>query len=98
MSASYGKNIVERTPGLIDDKVKVVKLYPNPSYNGSVTVSATTDDVLVFFLFDLEGKLLNQETLKEQKKVTISGLKKGTYMYNVFRKDESVEGGKIIVK
>jgi hypothetical protein len=33
---------------------------------------------------------------KEQRKIT--DLKKGTYMYDVFKKDESIEQGKIIIK
>ena len=76
----------------------IIKLYPNPSYDGSITISSTSADALQFYVFDVDGKLLHQLTLKDREKQMITGLKKGTYMYNVLNKDEIVDGGKIIVK
>ena len=75
----------------------VVKIYPNPSY-GKVSVSATTSSTLHFYVFDLEGTLVFQAVLSDKEKKTIDHLKKGTYLYDVFEKDESVEEGKIIIK
>lgn len=75
----------------------VVKLYPNPSY-GKVSVSANSSSSLHFYIFDLEGTLVYQAVLNNKEKKTIEHLKKGTYMYDVFEKDESVEEGKIIIK
>jgi hypothetical protein len=75
----------------------VVKLYPNPSY-GKVSVSANTASLLHFYIFDLEGTLVFQAVLNNKEKRTIEHLKKGTYLYDVFEKDESIEEGKIIIK
>lgn len=75
----------------------VVKLYPNPSY-GKVSVSANTSSTLHFYIFDLEGTLVFQAVLSDKEKRTVDHLKKGTYLYDVFEKDESVEEGKIIIK
>lgn len=75
----------------------VVKLYPNPSY-GKVSVSANTSSLLHFYIFDLEGTLVFQAVLNDKEKRTIDHLKKGTYLYDVFEKDESIEEGKIIIK
>ena len=76
----------------------VIKLYPNPSYDGSITISSTSSEPLQFYVFDLDGKMIYQATLKDRNKLTITGLKKGSYMYNVLKKDENIDAGKIIVK
>jgi hypothetical protein len=79
-------------------KRNIIKLYPNPTYDGTIKISTSLSDTLHFYIFDLEGTLINQTVLSNKEKKTIKDLKKGTYMYDVFVKDESVEEGKIIVK
>ncbi|HWJ92555.1 MAG TPA: T9SS type A sorting domain-containing protein [Flavisolibacter sp.] len=78
-------------------KKNVIKLYPNPSY-GKLSVSASTTSTLHFYIFDLEGTLVYQAVLKNKDKKNIENLAKGTYIYDVFEKDESIEEGKIIIK
>lgn len=77
---------------------ETIKLYPNPSYDGTITISTTLTDTLHFYIFDLEGTLINQTILTNKEKKTVTNLNKGTYMYDVFQKDESIEEGKLIVK
>ena len=74
-----------------------VRLYPNPSPNGTITVNSTVNEPLYFYVFDLEGTLLHRITLKGREQKTITNLEKGTYTYDVFKNDESIEQGKIIV-
>jgi hypothetical protein len=78
-------------------KKNVVKIYPNPSY-GKISVSANTTEPLHFYIFDLEGTLIYQTILNNKDRKNINTLKKGTYLYDVFEKDESIDEGKIIVK
>lgn len=80
-----------------DGKKVSVRLYPNPSY-GKISVSAITSEPLHFYIFDLEGTLIYQTILNNKDKKSIENLKKGTYLYDVFEKDESIEEGKIIIK
>lgn len=80
-----------------DDKKVAVKLYPNPSY-GKITVSTNASTPLHFYIFDLEGTLVYQTVLKNNERKSIENLRKGTYLYDVFENDESIEEGKIIVK
>lgn len=75
-----------------------IRLYPNPTSNGVITVNSNTGEPLHFYIFDLEGVLISRVELKPKVQTTISDLKKGTYMYDVFKNDESIEQGKIIVK
>ena len=78
-------------------KKSVVKIYPNPSY-GKINISTNNVSTLHFYIFDLEGTMIYQTILSNKAKKNIDNLRKGTYLYNVFEKDESVEEGKIIVK
>lgn len=76
----------------------IVRIYPNPSYDGSVSISSNTTDRIHFYIFDLEGTMVHQIILKNRQKHTVTNLKKGVYMYDVFRDDKGVEQGKIIIK
>jgi type IX secretion system substrate protein len=77
-----------------------VRIYPNPSPNGTVYISSNhnSDKEIQFYVFDLEGTMMHNIKLNAKVKTTITGLRKGIYMYDVFRDDESIERGKIIVK
>ena len=76
-------------------KKSTIKLYPNPSPNGVITVNSTINESLHFYVFDLEGTLLHRIILKGKDQKKISNLKKGTYIYDVFKNDESIEQGEI---
>ena len=80
-----------------DRKKNTIKLYPNPSPDGRITVNSTISEPLHFYVFDLEGTLLHRIALKGKEQRKITNLKKGTYTYDVFKNDESIEQGKIIV-
>jgi hypothetical protein len=74
----------------------VVKVSPNPTKDGVVAVNSNLPkEELNFYVFDLEGTLLHQLTLVGTKEHKISKLNKGTYIYEVFQNNVSVEQGKI---
>ncbi|MDQ3683378.1 MAG: T9SS type A sorting domain-containing protein [Bacteroidota bacterium] len=86
-------------PAVIKAKHKsLIKLYPNPTWDGRVNISVNNTEPLHFYVFDVSGTLMHQITLKGKNKYKIANLKKGIYMYDVFSNDESIEHGKIIVK
>ena len=87
-----------KTKASILGKKEAIRLFPNPSYDGTITISTSLADTLHFYIFDLESTLINQTVLTKKEKKTITNLTKGTYMYDVFAKDESIEEGKIIIK
>ena len=84
----------------VQEKKINVRIYPNPSPNGTVYISSNhnSDNEIQFYVFDLEGTMMHNIKLNAKGKKTITGLRKGVYMYEVFRDDESIERGKIIVK
>jgi hypothetical protein len=79
-------------------KKNAVRLYPNPTFNGTITVNSNSNEPMHFYIFDLEGVLISRVQLKGKEHKTITGLTKGTYSYDVFKNDESIEQGKITVK
>jgi len=79
-------------------KRNVVRLFPNPTSNGTITINSNTNEPLHFYIFDLEGVLISRIQLKSKEQKTIKGLTKGTFSYDVFKNDESIEQGKITVK
>ena len=50
-----------------------------------------------FYVFDLDGVMIENIRLRTCEVKKITGLSKGVYLYDVFEKDESIERGKIIV-
>ena len=79
-------------------KKAAIKLYPNPSTNGTVRVASNMAGKLHFYVFDLEGTMLHQAVIAEHGKHTITHLKKGIYIYDAFYNDEGIEHGQLIVK
>lgn len=75
-----------------------IRLFPNPTYDGTISVHSNLTDKIYFYIFDLEGTLIYQKMLVNKQKVTVTDLRKGIYMYDVFRNDISIEQGKIVVK
>jgi len=79
-------------------KKEAIKLYPNPSTDGRITISSNRTEKLHFYVFDLDGTLLHQVVLENKQKKTIENLKKGIYVYDAFLNDEGIDHGNIIVK
>jgi hypothetical protein len=84
---------------VVPAKKNKVRLYPNPTSDGNLSISSTgAAGNINFYVFDLEGTMIRQVQLHEKKKHRIKNLKKGVYVYDVFVNDTSIEQGKIIVK
>jgi hypothetical protein len=97
--SSYPRSFKEEAKVLPPAKKSRVRLYPNPTSDGNLSISSTTaSDNIHFYVFDLEGTMVRQLLLKEKQKHRIKNLKKGIYVYDVFVNDTSIEQGKIIVK
>ncbi|HVF80523.1 MAG TPA: T9SS type A sorting domain-containing protein [Flavisolibacter sp.] len=98
VSAGTLQSTVAIVPVKFHKSAETIKVFPTPDNEGSITISSVNRATLQFYLFDLEGKLIYQTTLKKHDKKIIEGLTKGTYLYDAFQNDESIKGGKIILK
>lgn len=79
-------------------KKSALKIFPNPSTDGTVRVVSNTPGTLNFYIFDVDGTLLHQAMIQGKQKHVITNLKKGIYTYDAFYNDEGIEHGKLIVK
>lgn len=76
----------------------IVRVSPNPTTDGTVTISNNESKEVHVYLFDEESTLLRQLHLKGNGKQTVTELKKGTITYEVFKEDISIKQGKILSK
>lgn len=66
--------------------------------DGSLQVQSAAKLPFTFYLFDLQGTMVYQVTLKRHESKTVDGLSKGTYLYSAFQNDESIEEGKVTLR
>jgi hypothetical protein len=97
-NSSYEPGTTPVVPVKIAKTKGVIKVYPTPNNQGSITIHSGRQTPLSFYLFDLEGKMIFQSVIRKQEKQTVDGLTKGTYIYNAFENDENIEKGKVELK
>lgn len=81
------------------DKKEAV-VFPNPSANGIVYFSATSSRSAQYqlYVFDLDGKLVRQKLIQSNQTTILQQLSKGTYLFEVFKNDERIDSGQLIVR
>ena len=76
-----------------------VKIYPDILKSDMHVVAKKNDGQTVdFFVFDVEGNLVMNQKMKSKEHFRIAGLRKGTYVYHVFRGDEETAAGKFEIR
>ena len=65
--------------------------------NSGLTVSVKTakDINIHFYIFTVEGRLVKELNIYGSKKISITPLEKGIYIYDFFSNDERLKNGKI---
>lgn len=98
-----GCSVVENTPAgeakntKAGRREKCVKIYPD-LVKRVMHVKCVEESPLDFFVFDQQGTLVLHYKMQEGDHKRISGLVRGSYLYQVFRNDEMSESGKLIIK
>lgn len=76
-----------------------VKIYPDVLKRDMHVVAKNNDGkVIDFFVFDLQGTLVQNYKMKAKDHYRISGLARGTYIYRVFNGDEETAAGKFEIR
>jgi hypothetical protein len=76
-----------------------VKIYPDVLKREMHVVAKDNDGKLVdFFVFDVQGTLVQNYKMKEKDHYRIAGLARGTYIYRVFCGDEETAAGKFEIR
>lgn len=92
---SFQNSFSQEPRAAVTIKKELVKVYPTPNNEGSITIRSAYTGTLSFYLFNLEGRLIYQSSLKQAEEQIITGFAKGTYIYSVFNNDTNIDGGKI---
>ncbi|MCC7402485.1 MAG: T9SS type A sorting domain-containing protein [Chitinophagaceae bacterium] len=81
-------------------KIKAsVRIYPDPVKKVLHVVARHNNGKEIdFFVFDLEGTLIVNYKMKSKDHKRITGLHKGSYVYNVFCGDTQTDGGNFEIK
>ena len=77
-------------------KQNLVKLYSTKD-KGTVVIRSHRNFDVHLYIFDLENTIMYQGVLEARKKTRIT-MEKGTYTYIIFRNEESIEEGKLVIK
>jgi hypothetical protein len=89
----------EKTKAFASHNNSSVKIYPDALKRDMHVVAKNNDgNVIDFFVFDLQGTLLQNYKMKAKDHYRISGLARGTYIYRVFNGDEETAAGKFEIR
>ena len=61
----------------------------------TVSVKTSSNTNIKFYMFSVEGKLIKQLNIYGSKKISITQLEKGIYIYDFFSNDKRLKNGKI---
>ena len=92
----------------------ILSSFFEPPYKGNTEVNLKVaqqeDNILVsvrtfsnssktqFYMFNIDGELVKQYDINGSRKIIISKLKKGIYLYEFFNNDERLKNGQIELK
>lgn len=78
---------------------EAVKIYPDPLKRDMHVVAKNNEGrEISFFVFDVEGTLVQHFKMQPRDHNRISGLKRGVYVYRVFSGDEESAAGKFEIR
>ena len=76
-----------------------VKIYPDMIRRDMHVVAKENEGMEVdFFVFDLQGTLIQNVKMKAKDHIRLSGLARGQYIYRVFNGDEESAAGKFEIR
>jgi hypothetical protein len=83
---------------LISKKYKI-GLYPDASRQVLFFTAAGGEKrVYQLYLFDMDGKLARQATIRNKETTVLTGISEGNYLFEVFSDDDRIENGKLTVE
>lgn len=91
-----GTVIVDQLTGIDDYSEAVIDIYPNPA-NDFIFIegASNVEGTVRLAIFDITGKKVIEEPLMGQKRLDLSELKSGIYLYNLFADNELIQTGKL---
>ena len=86
---------VNQVPGC---KKYKIRLYPDAKHQ-VLFFSANGDEQKVYqlYMFDMEGKLVNQTSIRNRETTVLTNISEGNYLFEVFSNDQRIVNGKMTV-
>ena len=80
-------------------KKNKIRLYPDARQQ-VLFFSANGEDKKVYqlYLFDMDGRLVNQVSIRNRETTVLTNMSEGNYLFEVFTDDERIENGHLIVR
>jgi hypothetical protein len=76
-----------------------IKLYPDANHHVLFfAAKGVYGKAYQLFMFDVEGKLVRQVSIKNKQTTVLENIEKGDYLFEVFSDDERIENGQVIVR
>jgi len=92
-----GTVIVEGSiTGVSEENIDPMDVYPNPTED-FIIVDEIAENIgtVRFALFDISGKKVLERSLTGQKRIDLSELNSGIYLYQIFSDQELIQNGKL---
>ena len=89
---------IQVNKSLISKKSKI-KLFPDARQQ-VLFFSVNGDDKRVYqlYLFDMDGRLVSQASIRNRETTVLTALAEGNYLFEVFTDDERIENGHLVVR
>ncbi|MBS1759030.1 MAG: T9SS type A sorting domain-containing protein [Bacteroidetes bacterium] len=75
-----------------------VKIFPDIIKREMHVVAKDGNDVLDFFVFDIQGSLVNNYKMKSKDHIKLTSLNRGIYIYRVFNGDTETATGQFEIR
>ena len=89
---------IQVNKSLVSKKNKI-RLFPDAKQQ-VLFFSANGEDRKVYqlYLFDMDGRLVNQASIRNRETTVLTTLAEGNYLFEVFTDDERIENGHLVVR
>ena len=89
---------IQVNKSLVSKKNKI-RLFPDARQQ-VLFFSANGGDKRVYqlYLFDMDGRLVNQASIRNRETTVLTSLSEGNYLFEIFTDDERIENGHLVVR
>lgn len=89
---------IQVNKSLVSKKNKI-KLFPDARQQ-VLFFSANGEDKRVYqlYLFDMDGRLVNQASIRNKETTVLTSLSEGNYLFEIFTDDERIENGHLVIR
>lgn len=89
---------IQVNKSLVSKKNKI-RLFPDARQQ-VLFFSVNGEDKRVYqlYLFDMDGRLVNQASIRNKETTVLTSLSEGNYLFEIFTDDERIENGHLVIR